>query len=163
MRPEPDPEPEGGEAPCWAHLLEEPADITDRADVERLVRDFYRQAAMDELLGPAFSAAHVDWGAHVATLTDFWSWQLLGEPGYEGQPLRAHQPAHARTPFSAAQYERWLELFCDTVDSGFRGPIADAAKQRARKMAHALERLLSGESASGGLPLEPIWRRPGTP
>ena len=32
-----------------------------RADVELLVRSFYRYAAMDELLGPIFSAAHVDW------------------------------------------------------------------------------------------------------
>jgi hypothetical protein len=41
---------EGGEAPCWAHLFEEPtSDITDVDDVERLVVDFYRQAATDDV------------------------------------------------------------------------------------------------------------------
>jgi hemoglobin len=72
-------------------------DITTRIDVELLVRSFYRYAAMDELLGPIFRQADVNWDDHIATLTDFWSWQLLGEPGYTGHPLRAHEPVHART------------------------------------------------------------------
>ncbi len=151
---------EGGDPPCWSHLLEcVREDIVDRDDIERLVRDFYRDAAMDDLLGPVFEAAHVNWNAHVATLIDFWSWQLLGEVGYEGQPLRAHEPVHARTPLSHAMYERWVELFCDTVDDSFEGPRAEVAKGRGRKMAAAMERLLSGVSASGAAPIEPMWRR----
>jgi truncated hemoglobin YjbI len=55
------------------------ADLQDRGDIERLVVAFYRYAAMDELLGPVFAAAHVDWPGHIDTLTDFWAWQLLGE------------------------------------------------------------------------------------
>ncbi|MEJ7799407.1 MAG: hypothetical protein WKF60_02735 [Ilumatobacter sp.] len=35
-------------------------ELTTRTDVELLVRSFYRYAAMDELLGPIFSAAHVN-------------------------------------------------------------------------------------------------------
>ena len=113
-----------------------------------LVRDFYRDAAMDDVLGPVFQAARVNWHAHIETLIDFWAWQLLGEPGYDGQPLRAHEPVHARTPLSHSHYERWVELFCDTVDGSFRGPRAEIAKGRGRKMAAAMERLLSGVSAS---------------
>ena len=37
-----------------------------------------RYAAMDELLGSVFSAARVIWAVHIDTVTDFWSWQLLG-------------------------------------------------------------------------------------
>ena len=37
--------------------VDERTDLADRADVESLVRDFYRQAAMDDLLGPVFEAA----------------------------------------------------------------------------------------------------------
>ena len=135
------------------------ADLADRADVESLVRDFYRQAAMDDLLGPVFEAARVRWDAHVATLVDFWAWQLLGEPGYEGQPLRAHEPVHARTPLSHRHYERWVELFCDTVDASFRGERAEIAKGRGRKMAAAMERLLAGVAAPATAPLEPVWRQ----
>lgn len=134
-------------------------DITERADIDVLVRNFYRDAAMDDLLGPVFEAARVNWSAHIATLIDFWAWQLLGEPGYDGHPLRAHEPVHARTPFTHSSYERWVELFCATVDASFHGPRAEVAKQRGRKMAAAMERLLSGVSASGDAPIEPVWRR----
>ena len=134
-------------------------DIVDRGDIDLMVRNFYRDAAMDDVLGPVFVAALVNWNVHVATLIDFWAWQLLGEPGYEGQPLRAHEPIHARTPLSHAMYERWLELFFETVDESFRGPRAEVAKGRGRKMAAAMERLLSGVSASGAEPINPMWRR----
>ena len=150
---------EGGDPPCWSHLLEDTReDIDDCDDIEVLVRNFYRDAAMDDVLGPVFAAAHMNWNAHIATLIDFWAWQLLGESGYGGQPLRAHEPVHARTPLSHSHYERWVELFCDTIDASFQGPRAEIAKGRGRKMAAAMERLLSGVSASGAAPIEPIWR-----
>lgn len=133
-------------------------DIADGDDIEKLVRNFYRQAAMDDVLGPVFEAAHVNWQAHVETLIEFWSWQLLGERGYDGHPLRAHESVHDRTPLSSAHYERWLELFCDTVDESFEGPVAEVAKMRGRKMAAAMKRLLSGEFAEGAVAIEPIWR-----
>ncbi|MDO8363875.1 MAG: group III truncated hemoglobin [Actinomycetota bacterium] len=151
---------DGGDPPCWVHLLDEArGDIEDRHDIEVLVRNFYRDAAMDDMLGPVFEAAHVNWNAHVATLIDFWAWQLLGQPGYDGQPLRAHEPVHARTPLSHAHYGRWVELFCDTIDISFQGAHAEIAKGRGRKMAAAMERLLSGVSADGADPVEPMWRR----
>jgi truncated hemoglobin YjbI len=128
-------------------------DLTDRSDIELLVRSFYRYAAMDELLGPVFSSAHVDWPSHIETLTGFWAWQLLGQRGYEGNPLRAHEPLHARTPFVDTHYERWLELFVGTIDEHFAGPTAETAKGRATKMASALRRLLVGEH---GAPLDPL-------
>lgn len=143
----------GGEAPCHAHLLAD-ADIESRADVEDLVRAFYRDVAMDDLLGPVFAAAAVDWSVHVPKLVDFWAWQLLAEPGYEGSPLHAHQPVHARTPFTDAHYARWLELFEATIDERFAGPRAELARSRARRMAGALQRLLRGEHAGGGEAVE---------
>ena len=123
-----------GDPPCWSHLFEDTrADIVDRDDIERLVRNFYRDAAMDDVLGPVFQAARVNWHAHVETLIEFWAWQLLGSPGYDGQPLRAHEPVHARTPLAQSHYARWIELFCDTVDRSFQGPRAEIAKGRGRR------------------------------
>jgi hemoglobin len=118
-------------------------DLRSRDDVERLVRSFYRDAAMDDRLGPIFAAARVDWPSHIDHLTDLWCWQLLGERSYTGNPLRAHLPVHGRTPFTLAHFERWLELFTATVDYHFRGPTAEVAKSRAIKMATALRRILA--------------------
>ena len=128
-------------------------DLDSRARITEFVRDFYRQVAMDDVLGPVFAAAHVDWSAHIPRLTDFWAKQLLGEPGYDGNPLRAHEPIHARTPLTTAHYERWLDLFCTTVDDGYAGPHADLAKARASRMARALHRLLAGVEAPGSAPI----------
>lgn len=146
---------EGGEAPCWAHLFGDMRhDITGPDDIRILVVAFYRDAAMDDLLGPIFKAAHVDWSVHIPKLVDFWAWQLLGVRGYEGNPLRAHEPSHARTPFREEHYDRWLELFDATVDNRFEGPVSELAKARARRMARALRRLLAGETASGDEPVD---------
>lgn len=138
---------EGGEAPCFAHLSST-TDIAGRVDLRRLIVNFYRDVAMDNVLGPAFAAARVDWSAHIPKLIDFWAWQLLGDPAYDRNPLRAHEPVHAHTPFADVHYQRWLELFETHVDRLFAGPVADQAKQRARKMAAAMRRLLDGESAA---------------
>jgi hypothetical protein len=76
---------EGGDPPCWSQLLEDTReDIVDRNDIELLVRNFYRDSAMDDVLGPVFEAAHVNGNAHVTTLIDLWVWQLLGEPATTG-------------------------------------------------------------------------------
>ena len=144
---------QGGDPACWAHLVDEGQppgrDLSDRADVEVLVRSFYRQAASDDLLGPVFEAALVDWAGHIPKLVDFWAGQLLGERCYEGNPLQAHRPLQAQTPFRPAHYARWLALFEDTVDEWFAGPTADLAKVKARKMANALERLMDGVHERG--------------
>lgn len=124
------------------HLVGESA---DRDDVARLVRAFYRDVATDDLLGPIFEGMGVHWPTHVDTLTDFWAWQLLGETGaYRGNPLRAHEPVHARFPLTDAHYERWLELFTATIDAELSGPIADVARARAARMAAAMQRLVDG-------------------
>lgn len=150
----------GGDPACWAHLFEERHDLATRRDVQALVVRFYRAAAMDDLLGPVFAAAHVDWPGHVDTVTDFWMWQLFGVRGYEGNPLRAHEPVDRRTPFTQAHFDRWLALFTETVHEQFEGPKADLAMARAAKMAHALQRLLAGESASGDEPIDVVRLAP---
>lgn len=156
------PADEGGEPACWAHLFEDQrTDVTNRDHIRRFVVAFYRDVAVDDVLGPIFAAAHVDWSAHIPKLVDFWAWQLLGDPGYERNPLRAHEPVHARTPFGDAHYQRWLDLFDATMDELFAGPTAQVAKQRARRMASAMRRLLDGHSTGGKRPVGIQWARRG--
>ncbi len=137
--------------------LAERRDLAGREDVATLVVAFYRYAAMDELLGPVFAEAHVDWPEHIETLTDFWAWQLFGERGYTGNPLRAHESVHAVTPFTDAHFDRWLDLFTSTLDELFAGPTVEVAKGRAAKMASAMRRLLRGRHGAASEPLEPMW------
>jgi hemoglobin len=131
---------------------DERRDLGSEADVERLVRDFYRQAAVDDVLGPVFEAAEVDWAAHVPRVTEFWTWQLLGGRRYEGRPLRSHERVNDLVPFTEAHYERWLELFCTTLHDSWAGPVTDTADRRARRMARSMRRVLAGQDDP-----DPTW------
>lgn len=136
-------DPPGPAGPSGPSEAERP-DLVDEADVERLVRDFYREAAVDDVLGPVFTAAEVDWAEHIPKVTAFWAWQLIGGRRYDGRPLRSHERVNQLVPFTEAHYERWLELFTSTLNDGWSGPVADLAGRRARLMARSMRRVLAG-------------------
>jgi hemoglobin len=111
-------------------------DLDSREEIAEMVRRFYADVSMDDLLGPVFNdVAQVDWGEHLPKLTDFWCRVLLDLPGYNGNPFRAHSLVHARRPFSAAHFERWLSLFHETLELGWIGPNAQRAAELADNVA----------------------------
>jgi hemoglobin len=111
-------------------------DVCDRDDVAEMVKRFYRDVAQDDLLGPMFNeVARVDWSEHLPKLTEFWCRALFGTSGYSGNPFRAHQLVHAKRAFTPAHFERWLALFCETVDMGWVGANAETMKALARNVA----------------------------
>lgn len=120
-------------------------DLDDRAEIAEMVRRFYFDVAQDDVLGPMFNeVARVDWGVHVPKLVDYWCRALLSEPGYSGNPYTAHLAVHAKRAFTAEHFERWLELFHETVDLGWSGPYAERAKAFARKVAAIHSKQLTG-------------------
>ena len=121
---------------------EVPGHITDVADIEVLVRRFYRAAIPDPMLGPVFAGFGVDWSVHIPKLVDFWAARLLDRPGYVGNAVGAHQAVLERCGFGAPELDRWLELWGEAVDELFAGPIAELAKERARLAGQAIESLV---------------------
>ncbi len=122
-------------------------DLDDPAEIGEMVRRFYADVAQDGVLGPMFNdVAHVDWSEHIPKLTAFWCRALLSQPGYEGNPYRAHSLIHARRPFTAEHFRRWLELFHETLDGGWCGPRVEQAKALARKVAMVHSKQLVGEA-----------------
>jgi hemoglobin len=124
-------------------------EIVNVGDVELLVRRFYQAVIPDPVLGPIFHGFGVDWSAHIPKLVDFWAGRLLGEPGYQGNPVGAHQPVLDRFPFGEAELARWLELWNETVDEVFVGDVAELAKERARVAGGAIGSL--ARRHTGGL------------
>jgi hemoglobin len=118
-------------------------DLRTRAQIHDLVVRFYREIVFDDLLGPVFTeVAEVDWSIHMPKLIDYWCRVLLGEPGYDGQILTAHREVHRLERFRKEFFDRWYLLFVETVDEGWRGPIAERAKAHAARIAGALARRL---------------------
>lgn len=124
-------------------------DLDSPEEIAEMVRRFYADVAQDELLGPLFNdVARVDWSAHLPKLTAFWCRALLGLPGYSGNPFQSHAQIHARRPFTAAHFGRWLSLFHETLDLGWVGPNADRAAELAENVAQVHSRQLVGRGLS---------------
>jgi hemoglobin len=122
-------------------------DLDDQAEITEMVRRFYQDVAQDDLLGPIFNdVAAVDWAEHLPKLTQFWSRILLGIGGYQGNPLRSHIEINERSPFTDAHFERWLQLFGDTLELGWVGPNADRALAFATHVAGVHAKQLAGRS-----------------
>ncbi len=104
-------------------------DIKSRADIELLVNQFYNKVNQDVLLAPVFS--HVDWPHHLPIMYNFWSSMLLGDQSYQSNPFQKH----IHLAINATHFNRWLELFTQTVDEHFAGFKADEVKSRAQSIA----------------------------
>ena len=64
-------------------------------------------------------------------------------PDPAGEQRRDDGDLHEQSPFGAAEISRWLELFDETVDAYFEGPVAEEAKDRARQVAFVLRAALT--------------------
>jgi hemoglobin len=107
------------------------ADIKTRADIELLVNSFYDKVVLDDLLAPVFNEqARVDWKDHMPRMYDFWDTLLLGSNNYKGQPF----PPHALLRIDKSHFDRWIQLFTQTLDEHFAGLTAEMAKQKARNI-----------------------------
>jgi hemoglobin len=128
-------------------LIEPSSDLDSPVEVAEMVRRFYQDVAQDDLLGPLFNdVAQVDWSDHLPKLTAFWSRALLGIEGYQGNPFRSHSEIHARSPFTVAHFERWLQLFHETVELGWVGPNATRALELAHNVARVHGQQLIGSA-----------------
>ncbi|MEB4210116.1 group III truncated hemoglobin [Mycobacterium sp. 94-17] len=133
------------------------ADLTDRADVEALLRRFYGRALGDEVLAEPFAELRATGlENHVPTMCDFWETVLFRAALYRGSALQAHVAIHRRAPLSERDFRRWLTLWHNTVDEMYRGPAADRAKVQAGRIAWAMHRRLTGTDAPELLVTPPV-------
>jgi len=65
----------------------------------------------------------------------FWSTMLFRTATYKGRPW----PKHTPLPVRQEHFERWVSLFCQTVDSLFTGPKASEAKSTALSIADTFQ------------------------
>ncbi|MFD2248623.1 group III truncated hemoglobin [Pontibacter ruber] len=111
-------------------------DIANEADIKLLVDTFYDTVNKDELLSPVFNDfAHVNWEHHLPIMYNFWSSVLFGTMAYKGQPF----PKHLRLPIEQKHFQRWIQLFTETVDRLFEGTKATEIKQKALSIAQIFQ------------------------
>nr|WP_315250965.1 group III truncated hemoglobin [uncultured Flavobacterium sp.] len=107
-------------------------DISNIEDIQLLVNTFYSTVQKDELIGAIFNEKIGDrWPEHLEKMYRFWQTILLEEHTYSGSPF----PPHKQLPVEKQHFNRWMEIFTNTVDSLFTGPLAEEAKLRGQNMA----------------------------
>ena len=113
--------------------IEMNTDLTNRSDIEMLVRKFYDKVKHDPLLAPHFS--HVDWATHLPVMYNFWTSMMLGEQSYRGNPFQKH----VNLIIDADHFHAWEKLFYETVDEHFSGEKANEIKVRARNISKVFQ------------------------
>jgi hemoglobin len=127
-------------------------DITTRADLDALLRRFYRAAFADPPIGPFFTeVAGVDLEAHLPAVTDFWESALLRSGTYRRNAFAPHRALDRVRPLTAEHFGRWVQLWHASVDGRHTGPVADRAKATGERVAVSmLRRLGETDPGSGG-------------
>ena len=108
-------------------------DLLTRADIAAVISDFYRKATRDPVIGYLFEG--LDLEAHLPIMHDFWENILFRTGAYKGGMMYKHLLLNARKPLQVAHFERWLELFTQTIDQHFSGENAASMKQFAHSVA----------------------------
>jgi len=121
-------------------------DIETRQDLELVLGEFYKIAIADETIGIHF--VDLDLESHLPVITDFWVKTLFDEPVYFGNPMHVHQVLHEKQELKTDHFERWVEIFKDSVDRLFEGEIAENAKSRAVVIAKSMDLRLNHDDAS---------------
>jgi len=115
-------------------------DIQNLDDIKKLVNNFYVKVVPDELIGWIFEdIAQTDWTHHLPKMYDFWESMLLGANSYYGNPMIRHIELDKEARLLPEHFARWKELFFETVDEYFEGPIGLKAKERAESIAGIME------------------------
>lgn len=118
-------------------------DIQTDTDLETVFRTFYAKAMNDPVIGTYFTGIHhMDLEAHLPKMVAFWRNALFHTGGYEGNMILVHQRFHDMQAFEPSHFQRWLELFNDSVSGLFAGPVTEQAKASASIIATILARRL---------------------
>jgi hemoglobin len=126
------------------------ADISSRADIEKLVLQFYEAVKADKTIGFIFTdVVHMNWEKHIPVIVDFWETILLDNPVYTKNAMEVHYDLNKKFPLQKEHFTSWVYLFTTTVDDLFEGKIADLAKARAKSIAAIM--LFKMENTKKGL------------
>jgi hemoglobin len=127
-------------------------DVESRVDIDRLMNVFYERALGDPVIGYIFTdVAKLDLEHHLPIIGDFWESLLFGTPAYQQHgrnPMLVHKDLHAKSELVLEHFERWLEIFTETVDKLFKGENAEHLKMRANAIAERFVQFLDVRPAT---------------
>lgn len=122
-------------------------DIETREDIELLVTQFYKEIVSDDLIGFFFSdVVLIDLKTHLPIISDFWETLLFDKKKYRENAMLKHIQLSRKSKMDAKHFERWLTVWIKTIDSNFKGKIADKTKSRAQQIAALMKVKIAQDS-----------------
>ncbi len=122
-------------------------DIQSRMDIELLIATFYEKVKKDDIIGYIFNdIAKINWEHHIPIICDFWETLLLNATSYRKNAMAVHYTLNRKIPLEEKHFQRWLQLFFETVDELFTGDIATMAKTKAKSIAALMQFKMKQES-----------------
>lgn len=123
-------------------------DISTRADIEKLIITFYEKVKADDTIGYIFNeVVKMNWEHHVPVIVDFWETILLDNPVYTKNAMEVHYTLNKKEPLLPQHFERWVQLFTNTVNELFEGKTATLAKTRAASIAGVMQHKMNNSSS----------------
>ena len=114
-------------------------DIENRADIHKVVSEFYTKTMKDETIGMYFTEiVQLDLETHLPKIVSFWEVMLFGSGDYRGNPMREHFPLNRAQAMEQKHFDRWIELWTETIDALYKGKNATEAKTRASHIANLM-------------------------
>jgi len=83
---------------------------------------------------------------HLPVIHDFWENILFRTGAYKGGMMYKHLMLNARKPLRLEHFQRWLELFTQTIDEHYAGPNAQTMKQFAYSVAGTIYNRVSQQN-----------------
>ena len=119
-------------------------DLNSPERIAEFVEAFYGKLLVDERLAAIFlDVAAIDIREHFPRIRAYWEKLLLGHDNYSRHTMNIHrEPARQTRPGCGGTFDRWLQLFTDTVDEHFRGERAERAKLVAARIAGNMRKSL---------------------
>ncbi len=115
------------------NLLE---DIKAEKDIELLIDLFYKRVLIDPVIGFIFKeVVALSWEKHIPIMNAFWNSILLGAGTYNGNPMIKHIELDKKTPLTKLHFDRWLQLWEESIIDNFSGEKANEAITRAKNIA----------------------------
>lgn len=113
--------------------------LESREDIELLVNSFYDKVVQDETIGFFFKdVMNVDFKKHLPKMYSFWETILFGQMSYKGNPMAIHFPINQLEAMKKKHFEKWLELWKQTIEENFTGENASIAITKSENIANLM-------------------------
>lgn len=115
-------------------------DIQNREDIELIIDKFYKKVLKDPVIAVYFTEViPVDWEKHTPLMVNFWENILFFTEKYEGNPMSVHKRLNANHQMSIKDFQRWNNLFLETVNELFKGERAEMMKEKAMNISAIMQ------------------------